>query len=141
MIPFRRHALRREHQDTLLSQGEEIRAFPHKALAFISLGENTFVMPFAEIGGTVQAHLTGIFHAGTDNHVPELTFAPHLRIAKVMQSGRCINHLAVPFKMDAVTTGRQTLHLVEVVVSVRRAVKFMSGIDERQRIAVHHGGT
>ncbi|MNC29921.1 hypothetical protein D3C75_781890 [compost metagenome] len=140
MITFRRHPLWGEHQDALISQGKEIRAFPHKTHAFVSLGENTFVVPLTEIGGAVQAHLASILHAGTDNHVPELTFAPHLRIAKMMQSWRCINHHAMPFKMDAVTAACQALHLVEIVVGVCRTVKFMSGINQRQRIAVHHGG-
>ena len=56
-----------------------------------------------------------------------------------MQAWRGINDHSLPDKMNAVTTGRQTLHLVEIRLVIRIAVEFMSGVNQRQRIARYAG--
>jgi hypothetical protein len=57
----------------------------------------------------------------------------------VVQARRGIQHHALAFKMNAVAAGGQTLHLIEVLFVAGIAVEFMPGIDQRQRIAIHHG--
>ena len=59
----------------------------------------------------------------------------------MMQARRRINDHSLPGKMNAVTAGRQALHLVEIRLVIRIAVEFMSGVNQRQRIAIHHRRT
>jgi hypothetical protein len=55
-----------------------------------------------------------------------------------MQARRRVNNHAFPAKMNTITAGRQTLHLVEICLIIRIAVEFMSGVNQRKRIAIHH---
>ena len=135
---FSGHPLRRKHQHAFAIEHEKVRAFPHVAHLFFSHCQHAHILPLAQIGRTINAHLARLTVPRTDNHVPALPFTPHLRVAEVMQTWRGINNHSLPDKMNAVTAGRQTLHLVEIRLVIRIAVEFMSGVNQRQRIAIHH---
>ncbi|SSW78447.1 Uncharacterised protein [Klebsiella pneumoniae] len=134
----RRQPLRREHQHAFTIESEKVRAFPHITQLFFSHREHAPVLPLAQIGRPVHTHLARIPLARANDHVPPRPFTPYLRIAEVMQPGRCVNDGPVPHKLDAVTAGCQALNLVEISLIAGIAVEFVAGVNQRQRIAIHH---
>ncbi len=133
-----RQSLRRKHQHAFTIESEKVRAFPHITQLFFSHREHAPVLPLKQIGRPVHTHLARIPLARANDHVPPRPFTPYLRIAEVMQPGRCINDCPVPHKMDAVTAGCQALNLVEISLIAGIAVEFVAGVDQRQRVAIHH---
>ena len=137
-VALRRDALRREHQYPFVAEGEKVRALPHKAERFFRLIQHTGVLPLAQIVGAVKTNMARFAVACADDHVPRIPFPPHFRIAKVVQAGRRIQHHPMTFKMDAVAAGGQALHLKQIGLIRGIAVKFMPGVDQRQRVAIDH---
>ena len=54
--------------------------------------------------------------------------------------GGVSRHDPLALEVNPVATGRQTLHLIQIGFIAGIAMEFMPGINQRQRIAIHHCG-
>ena len=58
----------------------------------------------------------------------------------MVHARRSVDHDPLPLEVNPVAAGGQTLHLIKVGFIAGIAMKFMPGINQCQRIAIHHRG-